>query len=314
MGILFSKKIKSNEMNPISGFKLEEKTKLVRNDPTQRVIHIGSNLYAQINELKTENGLDTVIVYYYIMIITADNAHNLTRYNCSFSTSTFKIDSAPTQFKFKTNEDASISIEAYDSNGACVSKLNKALKDFERDERGIFTMMSKDKRPALLLAPTQAKESCDDFPNSGGIYFPQEIEIFYGNRYTFILENNQVTYTRTESTEKGCPVSFGLCNISRIKIYQITDSIVIIFITTLDENVYLSGYSTLRTTPIFTTIQLTNITLIQFRLLESRPQQPRIFQRIEFLENNKFNVFFENGLKWLYQINQNGEISRIQSF
>jgi len=312
MGTIFSKRIESNEMNPISGFKLKEKTGLVRNDPTQIVIHIESNLYARIKKLKMENGLDTVIVYYYIMIITADSAHNLTRYKCSFSTSTFKIDSAPTQFKFKTNKDASIEIEAYNSEGTCVSKLFKASTDFERDERKIFTRMSKDKKPAL--SPTQAKESCDDFPNSDGTHSPQEIEKFYGNGYIFILKKNQVTYTRTESTEKGCPVSFGLCNINLIKIYQISDSIVLIFIITLDGNVYLSGYSTLRTTPIFTTIQLTNITLIQFWLLESRPQQPRIFQRIEFLENNQFNVFFENGLKWLYQINQNGEISRIQSF
>lgn len=310
MGAIFSKRIESNETNPISEFKLKEKTGLVRNDPTQIVIHIESNLYARIKKIETENGLDTVIVYYYMMIITADSAD---RYKCSFSM--FKVDSAPTQFKFKTNEDASIEIEAYDSQGTCVSKLNKASKDFERDERGIFfTRMSKDKRPALSLAPTQAKESCDGFPISGGTHSPKEIEKFYGNGYTFILGNNQVTYTRTKSTEKGCPVSFGLCNISVIKIYQITDSIIIIFITTLDGNVYMSGYSTLRTSPIFTTIQLTNITLIPSWLLESRPQQPRIFQRIEFLENNKFNVFFENGLKWLYQINQNGEISKIQSF
>ena len=149
--------------------------------------------------------------------------------------------------------------------------------------------------------------STDLESTGGGTHSPQEIEIFYGNGYTFILGKNQVTYTRINSTEKDFQVSFGLWDISLIKIYQITDSIVLILVHTGDRNVYLSGYSRLRTRPNFTTIQLTNITPIQSWLSES-PQHPRIFQKIEFLENNKFNVFFENGLKWLYQINQNGEI------
>ena len=306
MGTIFSKTIESNEMNPILGFTLKDETGLVRNDATQIVIHIESNLYVRIKELETENGLGTVIVYYYIMIITEDDAHNLTRYKRSFST--FKVDSAPTQFKFKKNEDSSISIEAYDSHGTCVSKVNKASKDFERDERGIFTMISKDQRPA----PTQAKGSCDGFLNSGGIHSPQEIKTFRGNIYTFIVNENQVTYTRTGSNEESRPVSFGLWHISGIKIYQITESIVLILIHTRDGNVYLSGYSTLRTSPTFTTVQLTNITPFQSWISETK-QHPRVFQRIEFLGKNKFNVLFENDLKWLYQINQNAEISRTTS-
>ena len=161
-----------------------------------------------------------------------------------------------------------------------------------------------------------ARVSSTDLGRTGGIHYPNEITTFIGMKYTITLGKDhkgqdQVTFTRANSLneEDQYQASFGLYLITGIKMYQM-EKAVLILIHRNDQNVYLSGFSTKRKSPTFTTIQVTNITPNQQWLVESRQTPTRIFQRIEFLENNQFKIFFKNGCEVLYQINQNGEISK----
>ena len=142
---------------------------------------------------------------------------------------------------------------------------------------------------ALVLVSRESPEHLHSRPSfdTEKIDAVKLVNYFSNQKYTFEVHRDHISFPMGPDT---IPVNFGipLGSIKKILVYQMKQSIFLIVIHTVDEQIYLSGHSTSSTSPVFAKAQITSYTF---------SGEPNKYESIEFDPRNVLD-FQINTTKW----------------